>query len=238
MDPNELRLSDIGFLVVALMDVDSTPSSTHAYGNLFVDYEVELIAPRVGERTPKCAHYAAHDINHTSVTTRYPPLFGDPLEPNKRDYALGGPAAHNPNSTLGLEHTVHYGEYEELATGKPVDTNVFEFKEPFSGLLQVTHHNDGAGYVPEIWVNGVNDSGFKDRWDLVGTEHPIKHPLVDRIHKITDGVAHTVATFKIVAEAGEAVAIGLRNAVTTVAGMAEVLFTETGPELLALMGLP
>lgn len=246
IDDNELRLSDVGFIAVALLDVAENNNTLanqlpHAYGNVFVDYEVELISPRVGAKTHKCAHYAHKDMLHICPATSKPSLFSDyGFDNNNRKFGAGSTRGHNVHSTLGLENTYQGpGTYVELASGDDIEYSGFQVKEPFTGYLQLKLDTNGATtpFVPEFWVNGKDDSGNTDLWDLGSASHPIKHPKVKLIDRIHNGIDKAVSTFQVIADAGETIAMGLKNAVTTVEGSAEALWMEADPELLELAGL-
>jgi len=246
IDDNELRLSDVGFIAVALLDVAENNNTLanqlpHAYGNVFVDYEVELISPRVGAKTHKSAHYAHKDMLNIVPANTHPSLFIDKgLENDRRKFGDGETSGHNVHSTIGLSHQPQpSGTYTALSTGNAIEYSGFQFKEPFSGLLQLTMDTSAATtpFVPEFWVNGKDDSGNTDLWDIGSSAHPIKHPKVKLIDRIANAANKAVSTFQVIADAGETVALGLKNVLTTAEGSAEALWMEADPELLLLAGL-
>lgn len=242
---NELRLSDLGFMAIALLDVGEnnnvvTNTLPHSYGNLFVDYEVELISPRVGKKVHKSAHYAHNSLAHSVLANTLPSLFGNYPNSDRRTWGEGDAYGHNVHSTLGMKHEFQgSGVYSDPTGTKNVEYSGFKLQEPFTGLLEITHDSSTAAipYDPIITVNGNTDSGFEGLWDVGSGDHPIKHPIVKFIKRVGNGVSKAVSTFKIIADAGETVAIGLANAIDFVGGTAEALWTECDPELLELAGL-
>lgn len=244
LDNTELRQTDLGYVAVSLMDIGGVDLT---FGSLFVDYEVDLIMPRVGARTPKTAHYVSELIDHNAVLTTRPALFGDNVSGTKHDLnhrrydGTTGTSTHghNKHSTLALTHSfMPTGYYRDYSTDE-VEASVFTFDEPFAGVLTVKHDSSGAfvPYEPNYFVNGIRDTTGTQGWSLSGSAHPIKAPKLSLIERISNGVDKAISTFKVIAETGEAIAIALDNTVAAVGGKAEILLTEAEPELLELAGL-
>jgi hypothetical protein len=244
LDATELRQTDLGYVAVSLMDI---AGENRTFGSLFVDYEVELLMPRVGARTPKSAHYISELIDHNTLATVRPALFGDNISGTKHDLnhrrfdGTNGTSknGHNKHSTLAITHShMPSGSYIDDTTDA-VEASVFTFDEPFAGVVTVKHDSSSAfvPYNPSFMVNGIRDTTGEQSWMLTGPKHPIKAPKVSLIERISNGVSKAISTFKVIAETGESLAISLDNALMAVGGKAEVLWTECEPELLDLAGL-
>jgi len=245
IDERELRTSDVGYLAVSLSETGATLIGTSvpvAFGDIFVEYEVELRSPRVGDRAIRSFHFVQDGSKFAGGgTARHASLFNfsHTLKPPELQ-AIPDASGHQhttKNNTLALR-TGHIstGPYTHSDTVDPVELSQFVFHEPFSGLMSL--HADtsplGIPYPPTITANGVRSDGATGK--LVHPS-PLQHssPVVDHIRTIADGVNSAVAMYKVVAEAGDSVLAFIDNAGTAISDWghtAEAIFTEMAPEVL------
>lgn len=217
MDSNELRLTDLGYMAVSLSDANADIN----YGDLFVEYTIELSSPRVGARVGKSACISRRDFTNytTSANTAHTSMFGS--------LANGGPSVdsrlhHAPASTLMVDAEHHQ---EKDLNGHNLDTNRFTFKEPFTGQFTVhTQCNDGSSVVRHrVQQEVINSSSPSKPW-----------ATVNRIFQLAEsGIASSV--YNVVAEAGDTVSLVLQGATNKLMDWASVTFADMAPELLPLL---
>lgn len=256
VDANELRLSDLGYITVTLFDLDNTlatsiQAASVAYGDVFVEYEVELSSPRVSATSPKHAHYRMRgDSAHIGEAGVYHSLTGgynaeehanrggrDPSDSTK---LLG----HSEGDTLAIEYL---GEVRDIygyqaSPGPRVDYDVVQFKEPFTGLFTIDNRSPGNDSFTPIMVNGTYESG-SGNWELApGEEHTHKQARVEHISTMstqdfgTQMESHQ--TFKVIADAGETLQLAhavVQGAGTVIDTVANMTWTEMGEAALDLL---
>jgi hypothetical protein len=217
MDANELRLTDLGYLAVSLSDATVGLN----YGDLFVEYTIELNSPRVGSRIGKSASISRRNFTPVSASTNpsYTSMFGT--------VANGGASVasrlhHAPSSTLMLD----VEHIQELGTPlDTIDTNRFTFKEPFTG--QVTFAckcNDGTTSVRHrIQQQRVSPTSPSRPWATLSTISALAE----------SGVSSAI--YNVVAEAGDTISLVLDGATGKLLDWASATFADMAPELLPLL---
>lgn len=255
IDANELRLSDLGYLTITLFDLDSSlatsiQAAAAAYGDVFVEYEVELISPRVSGSSPKHAHFRMRgDQSHVSQSNTIHSFTGgyntpehesrgsrDPLDSTK---LLG----HSEADTLALQYI---GQYKGVYRGPAnwaVDYDCIQFKEPFCGLVTIETTSPGNDNWTKVVANGVNSGTGQSSWTLApGVEHAHKFAQTEAISQTPGGAiqagesAHQ--TFKVIAEAGEVLALAYEvshGAGSIIDSVANMTWLEMGEAALDLL---
>lgn len=230
MDPNELRMSDLGYVIVSLSDV----SSTEALGDIFIEYDVELESPRVGPRIGKCAHIRREGfITEGSSPTAHSAPFGLNHIPSDRAY-------HSPGDTLMISLDDQPNKYTHTATGNDVDTSKIVFHEPFTGLMMYNHQTDGtafAGGRTGIEVNGYKDSSnqaqFTPKAGATLDEEP--WAITELLRGVASSVGFAHQIWKVVAQAGDVLELTHATAAEDTFSWVESMFADMSPELLALL---
>jgi hypothetical protein len=246
IDPTEMRSNDLGYVAVVLTDTDPTTNELENFGDVFVEYTVELIAPRVGARAAKVCHIESVPQQAHEFDGSFHALFNSSTyEENSRDLI-------SKHSTLMVDMEHH--EAGESPTYVHVDNDDYgydysalTFKEPFSGIMTVTssNHDDVPTAQCGVVCNGLDLTAHSDpggarglRWTLApGKLHPHRFARVKPLRSITNGLKAAVHTVKVVAQAGETVALSLAEGATHLAHFADVVLTEAGPLLLDAMPL-
>lgn len=228
VDANELRLSDLGYIAVSLSDATGEVN----FGDIFVEYEVELMSPRVGPRNGKCAHYRREGFTNTgSVANTHCAPFGLDVSHEDRNN-------HSDANTLMFTVGSATGTYTDKGTSYDIDSNVLTFKEPFTGLMSYTHDVNGGvtgGGGKGIIINGKDSIGA-DRWDLkAGQDHKRTWGVADAVRSIASGIGYATEIWKVAVEAGESLELTWDGAFEDALSYAEVLLTDAAPELLALL---
>jgi hypothetical protein len=155
VDANELRTSDPGYMLACSMNVSTTDIQ---YGDLFVEYTVRLIGPKVGQIHAKSAFYEFQPTsNHTGVVatgghpfapTPYNGAVLSQLQLPIEDYAHPG---NTLKQTLYHDGTTGHLTTNYAGTGSiATDVTRFRFDEPFTGQMTLMSQGGGAGYAWEI----------------------------------------------------------------------------------------
>ena len=218
VDANELRLSDVGYIAVAISD--STVDLN--YGDLFVEYTIDLTSPRVGPRVGKSAAIIRENYISTSATANES-LFDSG--------ANGGPSVgsrlhHSPASTLMIECD-HTKDHFKLG-GVNVETSQVVFQEPFTGQMQIR----GKSNVPPAAILDVvvNDNA----WTKTAPTKP--WAIVDQVQQIGNAAGQVMALYNVVAEVGDVIDMAFQGGY--VGGLLDymaVTFMDLAPELLPLL---
>jgi hypothetical protein len=218
VDANELRLSDVGYIAIALSD--STINLN--YGDLFVEYTIELNSPRVGPRVGKSAAIIRENFASTSAT-QYESLFdsGDNGGPS-----VGSRLHHSPASTLMIECD-HTKNHYKLG-GVNVETSQVVFKEPFTGQMQIR----GKTNAPPAAILDVaaNDPS----WTKSAPTKP--WAIVNQVQQIGNAAGQVMALYNVVAEAGDVIDMAFQGGY--VGGLLDYMsatFMDLAPELLPLL---
>ena len=239
VDPTEMRTSDLGYIAVVLTDTDPTEEVIENFGDLFVEYTVEMMSPRVGARAAKVCHISSFGQSHP-FEAKYPALFHpDTYKSNDR-------ALISPHSTLmvDMDHAADSVYMVGLDDSTPVDYSAITFKEPFSGLMTVTSNNKNTQAQDKectVVCNGIKlqDEFSEDTlWTLKdGATHQHRFAKVKPLRSIKNGISSAVHTVKVVAQAGETLAMTMAHASQLLDHYAEIVLTEAGPLLLDAMEL-
>jgi hypothetical protein len=255
VDVRELRTTDLGYLAVSLSDASTVTNGAQtpiAFGDLFVEYEVELRSPRLGDRAIKSYHFVQDGSKawNSSGSDRHPSLFHESFTTKTPELQAqpdqGGHQHTSKYNTLALR-TGHVGTgvYSHPDTADPVELTEFNFREPFTGLMTLNADTTGftLPFVPTFTVNGERSDGSTGK-----LAHPSpqthKSPIVEHVRTIGDGVASAMSLYKVVAEAGDSILSFFDNAGAAIGEWghtAEAFFTEMAPEVLesaALLLLP
>ena len=245
-DPNELRLSDIGYLTVSLFDLDDTVASSMqaasvAYGDVFVEYEVVLISPRASGTTPKHAHMRMRgDSTHIADGEIYHSLTGGVNSELHGRRGIRDPAniskllGHSEGDTLALQYL---GSYDEVywKGGLGVQYDCIQFKEPFSGIMTLNTKSPRGDLKTEVAVNGVTRNGSE--WTVApGKELAHKQARVEHIDTMSVIDSHQI--FKFIADAGETIALaydGLQAAEKLIDNVTNLTWTEMGEAAIDLL---
>ena len=199
MDAAELRTTDPGFVVCAIVNT----SSDIQFGDLFVEYEVKLIGPRVTEHQTKCA-LISMEVNDLHVPG-----------------AVFPPVSHNGNVNYKHPYEDHHHEYNTLST-RLISANAVThttsngdlnptrivFEEPFCGILDLKTQSDTESKGCNWHVNGqvlgtTKDASDPTPWAQVKALH-INTDMTDS--DPSDGL---VASYAIQAEAGDVIDLGM-----------------------------
>lgn len=226
-----LRATDLGYLAVTLTDTNNKIT----YGDLFVTYTVELIGPRVGHRSAKCAHITRSDFTtHTGETNVHPAPFG----------LLPADHADSRQHHSGAD-TVMTSFYNDTIsnigpTGEVAQCNRLEFLEPFSGLVNLhsrakqTAINDPLA----IMFNDVATDGLEGMSRIEGEKDEHKPwAAVEILHGIKDGVKAIHGVVKVVAQAGDVLDMAWKGLTGDAVEDVALSLSDVSPELIALSGL-
>jgi hypothetical protein len=222
-DPNELRLSDLGYLAVSLSD----SSLNVNLGDIFVEYTIELSSPRVGPRIGKCGHYRRENFfQRDNSEPAYAAPFGNQVTETSRDN-------HSAGSTVMFDVGSDVGTYYHLDEGSPIETNTVTFHEPFTGFLHYQHSQSGDRGDDNLQINGGLDG---KQWGLVDNkEHKTSWGVADIVSTVKDKVGQASQLWKVAVNAGETLEIARGAVGDGVMGFADMLFTDAAPALLALL---
>lgn len=229
MDPNELRLSDLGYVVVSLTDVTSLDN----LGDIFIEYHVELTSPRVGPRIGKCAHFRRQNVTlNPSSPTGHAALLGDGFDATDRSF-------HSPANTLMIDVDHRIAPYSHSVTAANMDTTRFTFKEPFSGMMSINHSSGtslGASDGNHV-VNGVRTKTEKGAMEAIGgpDNHDQPWGLVDLVHSLATGAGYAVSLYKVAAQAGDVIEAAFDATGGDVMDDISVIFSDMAPALLELL---
>jgi hypothetical protein len=238
VDPAEQRTTDLGYIACVLTDTDPTADASLNFGDLFVEYTIDLFSPRVGSAAAKVCHISSSNHSHTFGGT-FPPLF-----PADR-YSADGTERDliSDHSTLMVDMEHHNGEAYHLENSTyPIEYSAITFKEPFSGTMTVVSNNKGGSTAEcTVMCNGIRlQDEFSDRntWDLQpGAVHPHRFAKVKPLRSIKNRLDSAVHIVKVVAQAGETLAMAMATGATYAEHYAEIILTEAGPLLLDAMEL-
>lgn len=259
IDANELRLSDLGYLTITLFDLDSSLATTiqaaaAAYGDVFVEYEVELISPRVTGSSPKHAHFRMRgDQNHVSQSGTIHSFTGGYNSPEHKSRGRRDPLdsskllGHSEADTLALQYIGQYKGVYQGPGNRPVDYDCIQFKEPFCGLVTVETESPGSDNWTKVVANGINSSTGQSDWTLAtGVDHVHKFAQTEAVSQTPSGAVQagdpSHQTFKVIAEAGEVLALAyeVSHGATGLAGslidsVANMTWLEMGEVALDLL---
>lgn len=245
VDPNELRMSDLGYVTVTLFDIDealatSSGSRTSAFGDVFISYKVELISPRVTSDSSKHATFRWRSgPPHVAAGNRYHALIHqENHQYHTRENPDLGPMHED---TLAIEYAGAVNGLYKDADGNFVDCDLIKFNEPFTGLLTTHIANSSTAAAGNLMVNGKDFKGVSYIQDL---DHAnMNYQLADatpleEVSEVKDGKSKANALTKVVAGAGQVLAFarGVMDALDT--GLdGEHTFTWTEMGLAALEAL-
>jgi len=237
VDANELRTSDVGYMIAAIYNVDHDVQ----YGDLYVSYEVEFSGPKTSKTAAKSAWLqfdadgAPGTGNHSGVVSKA----GDPYALTKYNGATNAlldlpisDYAHKSNTLmLDVQHDGRSGHQAyDYADAFQVDTDVTRivFREPFTGFVKVLSHNNGETTL------GPSDITFNHNITPAGdtATRCIAEPVAATKH---DGVSTVFEkTLAIAANAGEVLDMVGKAAAATLSwsGKVAMIFTEAAPALL------
>ena len=248
MDAAELRTTDPGYMAALLMNNDPTATGLQ-FGDLFIEYKVRLIGPRVGTGSTKSAHYS-FKATATSATT----------EGGHIGMPIGAPFALTPfngqvpgiktltekngefytwddNNTLKMQLNHNGGSHGEIAenysTGNLTNTDMtqFKFEEPFSGLMTITSDESLS-----IDVNpGTRSAGAPKRASVIANSQGYhQYDTGSGNTHIQANDEHHSAIYTIVAEAGEVVDVvgKLTDGTLNWLGKVAATFTEVAPAMI------
>lgn len=243
MDPAERRTTDLGYFAVLLTDTDVYDSSQvpKNYGDVFITYTVELSAPRARSNVGKGAFIGGEEHTSTHLgQDRHHPVWHRNLH-NKGPRALV-----NNASTLNvfLEHQADV--YKHAITGHPIDYSAVVFKEPFEGVIELTNVNSteqGTENTADLMANGRhltehNTDVDVTKWALqTGAKHQHRFCKIKPLRTIRAGLHKVKHTVKVVAQAGETLALAMEHYGVNMNTFTEALLSEVPEELLNTLPL-
>lgn len=220
VDSNELRTSDPGYLVCAIVNA----TADLQFGDLFVEYTIKLNGPKISKGLAKTAHLQWQVTSTHSAST--PVSITD----------------ENTLTTVTYPQETHHKSYNTLKTttqhvgnsGYTIDTDIYypsrvTFDEPFSGFMVLGHESDGASGLDY----SVNE----------GTV-PANAPPRCEVNVIAEGgniSARDQKIYAIEANAGDVLDIGAHDAntaSTSWSGVVSALMMEAAPYVVeGLVGL-
>jgi len=216
IDPAEQRTTDLGYVAIVLTDTNPIDDPIRNFGDVFVEYTVDLLSPRVGLAASKCAYIHAEDVTDVfaPVDSAHQPLLQTDTDFASREVI-------SPNSTImfDLEHSGGDGSDEEAVYKTESGTNVrytaLTFREPFTGLAYITVDvPDHLGTDPvTVMINGqAMDSETVTELQLqTGNQHPHRFARVKPLKAIKSGLTSVAHAVKVVAQAGESLAMSLNH---------------------------
>lgn len=240
LDPAELRTTDLGYFAVILTDTNPYQDDTipRNYGDIFISYTVELTAPRAKPNASKGAYIA--DPNLTPYAHNVQTIHGA-LWPETVINDAGPRGLLNDASTLNVEVEHTKDVYKHVDSGKDIEYAAVTFKEPFEGVMEVTNVNtneQGAINSANIVANGkvLSEHDGTHKWELqTGAKHKHRLCKVKPLRTIRSGLHKVKHTVKVVAQAGETLAMHLNNHGVDLTTWAEVLLSEIPEELLTVL---
>jgi hypothetical protein len=184
MDPNELRMTDLGYFVVTVSDSYDAIN----YGDLFVTYTIELISPRVGRRAGKCAKasWEGTFAIGAEATKKWPPL---------------GPAPKfHEQGTLMVDHKLIDGS----VGSSDGFINQMVFKEPFTGQLTVKRDAGTIqSAISNLIVNGRTATGDEIAVSYPDADQKPRKAKHKWLHTIKDGFRDFLDVIEVVADSGD-----------------------------------
>jgi hypothetical protein len=234
IDPAEQRTTDLGYVAVVLTDTNPEEDEIRNFGDVFVEYVVDLMAPRVGLAASKCAFIHLEDqinafTHPTEGTTAHQPLFHPDTDFPSREMI-------DPNSTIMFDITHEGGEgtdsetvYESSAGPENIAYSAITFKEPFTGIIHLTvdaASNTGPD-PPRVMFNGGVNRTLK-----AGQQHPHRFCKFKPLKSLAKGVTNAVHTIKVVAQAGETLGLSQQHAMAEVGRVTQLIMTEASELLL------
>jgi hypothetical protein len=235
VDPAEQRTTDLGFIACVLTDTDPTKDATLNFGDIFVEYVIELSNPRVGAANPKCCHISSFSQDFPGNAGVYHPMF------HPDAYSKDPRSLMSEYSTLMLDMEHYDGDAYKVNTSG-LEYSALTFKEPFSGTMTLISNTKGAHNVEAtIMCNGVHmkdeESEFNN-WTLQpDAVHPHRYAKVKPIRSIKNGINSAVHIVKVVAQAGETLALAIGTGSQLLDHYAEVILQEASPLILDAMEL-
>jgi len=239
IDANELRLSDVGYFVSAVMNTDGD----HQFGDLFIEYDVSFYGPKVSSHASKSAWLTFQGeglLESSAGGTRNPFAITPWNDKILSLLALNSQEHLDKESTLKIDvlHDGRDGHQAENRGGILTDTDCTRlvFREPFNGFMHVHVDPQGGGIDQSIDVD---------------FNHPIV-PATDTASRaqvtpvgnvVHDGsTEHTQKSYTIRANAGEVIDVIGRNVVGALhwSGKIALAFAEAAPALIesaAVLGL-
>jgi hypothetical protein len=238
VDPSEQRTTDLGYIACVLTDTDPTENSSLNFGDIFVEYTIDLSSPRVGSATAKVCHISSFNHSHEFAGT-FPPLF--PADRYSADGTERALISDHSTLMVDMEHnagTTYHLENSEY----PIEYSAITFKEPFSGTMTVVSNDKGnPNSETTVMCNGIRlQEEFSERntWNLQpDAVHQHRFAKVKPLRTIKNRLDSAVHIVKVVAQAGETLAMAMATGASYAEHYAEIILTEAGPLLLDAMEL-
>jgi predicted nuclease of predicted toxin-antitoxin system len=242
LDPAERRTTDLGYYAVMLTDTNpyADEQVPRNYGDVFIQYTVELSAPRAKGSTGKGAYIGDPDQVSNNIQTGEHGSFWH-YNIHRKNGARG---LVNDNSTLHVELEHNRDSYRHITTDKDINYSAIVFKEPFEGIAEITNVNNtevGDDETANIMANGRSLQDHESstmHWQLqTGGKHAHRLCRVKPLRTIKDGLFKVKHTVKVVAQAGETLAVALEHHGVNMAHWGEVLLSEVPEALLDTLPL-
>lgn len=219
VDANELRSSDPGYFIVATVNQPSGTASTTQYGDLFVEYTIELIGPKVGGSHGKSS-LLNFEVDATMGSGEYFP-FHDPN--GSVEWFPEHGTHHHKASTL--KTTVSYANHQThgLPLLNEVSPTRLKFEEPFQGIMTF-----------------FEEKAPGETWDLdpvvnAYTSYDANAPQRAQVEMLTEQAGAFHNTYSVKANAGDVIDLSAKSGGSTATswqGIVRLLFTEAAPLLL------
>jgi len=229
VDANELRMSDVGYFVVVVMNTNTDIQ----FGDLFIEYDIVLRGPKVGNDHAKSA-WMDFTGNGTSsglapfALTPYTGSTSTELALNQADYM-------NPKSTLKID-VAHNGTpgheaflYNSLITKVATDCTRLRFREPFTGTMTIHCDPDGGGVDQSIDI-GVNHAVVPE----FDTATRASVEPIGNVQQVSGQTEHTQHSYVVNANGGDVLDLVGRSITGAAAwvGKIAVAFNQAAPALI------
>jgi len=229
VDANELRLSDVGYFVAVVMNTNTDIQ----FGDLFIEYDVTLRGPKVGDDHAKSAWM---EFTGDSTASGFSPFALTPYNGTTSMELRIAPENHmNPKSTLKIDvsHDGTVGHeayiYNSTITKVPTDCTRLRFREPFSGTMTI--HCDPMEFGENSSIDvGVNHVDVPPG-DLAVRASTLP---IGNVQQVPGNTGHTQYSYAVNANGGDVIDLIGRSitGVASWAGKIAVAFNQASPALM------
>jgi len=229
VDANELRLSDVGYFVAVVMNTNTDIQ----FGDLFIEYDITLRGPKVGDDHAKSAWM---EFTGDGTSMGFAPFALTPYNNTANSELTVDPGNHmNPKSTLKVDishdGTTGHRAYVYNSTINDNDTHCtrLRFREPFSGVMTLHCDPDNFGENSSIDI-GVNHV-TRPSTDVAvrASTEPIGN-----IQQQSGQTGHTQFSYAVNANGGDVIDLIGRSltGIGSWAGKIAVAFNQASPALM------
>jgi len=226
-DPKERRLDDLGYFCIMISEVDNP---TVNLGELFVSYTVELYNPRTATEMVKSCILKQTEPEQRGSGVHQALFHENHIGDIKHEAnTLAVVTQHSDASTNGTTHS----------SGSDLHMSSVIFQEPFVGLVEILSKHEGttANTEPTVTANGHNlQEEFNPNdgvWEY--SQDALRQRRLARIRPfktIKNGVNTVSHKLKVIARAGETLALALEGTTALIGHTAEIIMTEMAPVVI------